>query len=144
MFFIKREYDYAIRICAYLAGNYRKGPIAVSELSEKLFITRPFATKIVFRLKLSNIVKTVQGKQGGIYLDQSPDKLSLHTIIEGMGHDVTISECIQRLDYCPLPPPCKIHSFFIEQEDSLINHLKSHYIAEFAFTDADFDPNKTK
>jgi len=144
MFFIKREYDYAIRICAYLAGNYRKGPIAVSELSDKLFITRPFATKIVFRLKRSNIVKTVQGKQGGVYLDLSPEELSLHAIIEGMGHDVTISECIQRPDYCPLPPPCKIHAFFIEQEDSQINRLKSRYIAEFAFTDSDFDPDKTK
>jgi Rrf2 family nitric oxide-sensitive transcriptional repressor len=144
MFFIKREYDNAIRICAYLASNYRKGPIALSELSEKLFITRPFATKIVFRLKRSNIVKTVQGKHGGVYLDSPPDKLSLHAIIKGMGHDVTISECIQRLDYCPLPPPCKIHSFFIEQEDSLINHLKSRYITEFAFTDSDFDPEKTK
>jgi DNA-binding IscR family transcriptional regulator len=51
VFFVKREYDSAIRICAYLAGNYRKGPISISQIFEKLFINRSFATKIVFQLK---------------------------------------------------------------------------------------------
>lgn len=144
VFFIKREYDYAIRICAYLAGNYRKGPISISQISEKLFITRPFATKIVFQLKNSNIVQTVQGKQGGVYLTPAPHTLSLYAILEGMGHNATISECIERDDFCPLPAPCNIHSFFINQENLLIDQLKSKTIAEFAFDDRDIDPAKTK
>jgi DNA-binding IscR family transcriptional regulator len=57
VFFVKREYDYAIRICAYLAGNYRKGPIFISQISEKLFITRPFAIKSVFQLKNRTIAE---------------------------------------------------------------------------------------
>jgi Rrf2 family protein len=144
VFFVKREYDYAIRICAYLAGNYQKGPLSISQISKKLFITRPFATKIVFQLKNSNIVQTVQGKQGGVYLNHPPQALSLFTILEGMGHVETVSECIQRDNFCPLPAPCKIHSFFINQENFLLDQLKSKTIAELAFDDADFDPKKTK
>lgn len=144
VFFIKREYDYAIRICAFLAGNYQKGPISISELSGKLFITRPFATKIVFQLKNSNIVQTVRGKQGGVYLGLAPPALSLFAILEGMGHNETVSECIERDDFCPLPAPCKIHAFFIDQENFLIDRLKNHTIAEFAFDETDFDPGKIK
>ena len=142
MFFIKREYDYAIRICAYLAGNFQRGSIALSEISQKLFITRPFATKIVFRLKSNGIVQTVQGKHGGVYLSQSPDQLSLLAIVRAMGYDVTISDCVENPSFCPLPAPCKIHSFFIDQENLLIDQLKSRKIAEFAFNDSEFDPKK--
>jgi Rrf2 family protein len=144
VFFVKREYDYAIRICAYLAGNYQKGPLPISQISRKLFITRPFATKIVFQLKNNNIVQTVQGKQGGVYLNQPPQSLSVFTVLESMGHAEPISECILRDNFCPLPAPCKIHSFFIDQENYLIHQLKSKTIADLAFDDRDFDPKKTK
>ena len=144
VFFVKREYDYAIRICAYLAGNYRKGRITISELSQKLLITRPFATKIVFQLKSSNILHTIRGKRGGVYLDIAPHELSLFSILEGMGHAETVSECIEKNDFCPLPAPCKIHEFFINQENFLLDQLKTHTIAEFAFNDSDLDPGKIK
>lgn len=142
--FVKKEYDYAIRICAYLAGYYQSGPISMAKISQKLFITRPFTTKIVYQLKSSGIVETVQGKDGGVYLNQSPTQLTLYDILTGMGSEQSISECIQRKDFCPLPPPCTIHSYFIRLEDQLIQELKTHVIGEFSFTDSDFDPGKVK
>lgn len=144
MIFLKREYDYALRICAYLAGNYQRGPISLAEISRKLFITRPFATKIVFQLKNRGIVHTTQGKHGGVRLDQLPETITLLSILQGVGYHTSISECIKQPDFCPLPAPCKLHAFFIGQENLTVQALKSRTIAEFAFTDADFDPAKVK
>lgn len=144
MIFLKREYDYALRICAYLAGNYQRGPISLAEISRKLFITRPFATKIVFQLKNRGIMHTTQGKNGGVRLARLPETITLLSILQGVGYRTSISECIKKPDFCPLPAPCKLHGFFIEQENFSVQALRSRTIAEFAFTDADFDLTKAR
>ncbi len=82
---ITREYDYAIRICAYLAGKKDQGPVSIFQISQKLFITRPFATKIVYRLKQHSILTTTQGKDGGVSLNANPETLSVYNILRVYG-----------------------------------------------------------
>ncbi|MBU0473900.1 MAG: Rrf2 family transcriptional regulator [Bacteroidetes bacterium] len=133
----KRDYDYAIRICAYLAGSCGKSHFSIQQLSSKLLITKPFATKIVYQLKKNNILKTIRGKNGGVLLAIKPEELSLFQICEAMGLAMSVSDCINVDGFCPLPAPCNLHSFFIEQENQIIEKLKIKTINEFAFTDAD-------
>lgn len=140
--FIKREYDLALRICAYLAGCYQQGPISISEVSRKLFITRPFANKIVHRLKNNGIITTVQGKQGGIYLNPDPKQLSLFDVLQAMGFNSTLNECVLKPQICPLSATCRIHNFFVEQEEYLMSQLKTRKVADFAFTDEDLAVHK--
>jgi hypothetical protein len=42
---IKREFDYAIRICAYLAGKMGQGPVPISQISQKLL--QSFKNKMI-------------------------------------------------------------------------------------------------
>ncbi len=135
--FIKREFDYALRICAYLAGNFNQRPIPLSHISRKLFITRGIAHKIVHQLKKSDIIKTVQGKQGGIFLNRPPEEVSIYDVLHAMGFNATLNECVKRPQICPLVVACKIHLFFVEQEEELINKWKEQKIADFAFSDRD-------
>ncbi len=138
MFYLfNKEYDYALRICAFLAGTY-KNKQSIRQLSEKLFITIPFTTKIIYKLKTSGIVNTERGKSGGITLAKDPGKLNLFEILTAMGLLKKVSECITEESFCPLPAPCKIHSFFMNEEDILLNKLKSIQIEEFKFTEEDF------
>ncbi len=133
--FIKREYDYAIRICAYLANFYQKEHKSVPEVSKKLYLTVPFTTKIVHQLKNKDIIETVQGKYGGIRLSVSPGKLSLYNIVNAMGFDMTINECVRTPGICPIVNNCKIHRFFLSQEDMIIENLKNATINDFIITD---------
>jgi Rrf2 family nitric oxide-sensitive transcriptional repressor len=133
--FIKREYDYAIRICAYLASFYKKEHKSVPEISKKLYLTVPFTTKIVHQLKNNNIIETVQGKYGGIRLKVSPNKLSLYDIVYAMGFDMTINECIRNPGICPIVNNCKAHRFFLSQEQMIMENLKNATINDFKITD---------
>ncbi len=137
LFLFKREFDFAIRICAYLGGKYPRQISPINEISTKLLITKPYTTKLVYKLKKAGIVGTEQGVNGGVYLSIPPNKLSLYKILSAVGLSKTISECITEEDFCPLPPPCKIHSFFMEEEEKLINKLKKKNISLFVFTDKD-------
>lgn len=139
MFFLyKKDFDYAIRICSYLAENKKNKPIPVSEISKKLLITKPFATKIIYLLRQSNIIATTQGKTGGIFLNKNPNIISLFDILNSMGLSETISECITEDNFCPLPAPCKIHSYFMNIENKLLNELKKKKLSKFSFSDSDF------
>jgi len=133
--FIKREYDYAIRICAYLASFYKKEFIAVPDISKKLYLTVPFTTKIIHQLKNKNILETAQGKYGGIRLKISPHKLTFYDILYAMGFDMTINECLKNPRICPIVKTCKVHRFFLFQEDIIIENLKNATINDFIITD---------
>ena len=135
--FIKREYDYAIRICAYLSSFYKEEYITVPIIAKKLYLTVPFTTKIVHQLKKKSIIETTQGKYGGIRLKVSPAKLTLYDILFAMGSDMTINECVKNPSICPLVSHCKIHLYFIDQERMIIENLKNAIINDFKITDDD-------
>jgi len=135
--FIKREYDYAIRICAYLSNFYKKEYLSVPEVSKKLFLTVPFTTKIVYQLKKKNIIETIQGKFGGIRLKSDPTKLTFYDILFAMGFDMTINECVKNPRICPLVDHCKTHNYFIDQERMIVDNLKNATINDYKITDDD-------
>ena len=130
----KKDYDYAIRICAYLAGSGSNAHYTISELSKTLLISKPFTTKIVYQLKKNNFVNTTRGKKGGVSLAVNPAKLSFYQIFEAMGLVRSVSACVKDDDFCPLPSPCNIHKFFIDQEIKIIKDLKETTINNFAFS----------
>ncbi len=138
--FIKREYDYAIRICAYLAGKDDLTPVPLPLVAKVLYITKPFATKIVYQLKKSGITGSVQGKMGGIFLKKNPDKLSILDILIAMRFNSTLNECIQDHHRCPLIKICHIHDFFIATENELLEKFKNKMISELAIRDGDVAP----
>ncbi len=140
--FIKREYDYAIRMCAYLAGRPQGKPIALRTLSQKLALSRAFASKILFKLKNRGIIGTVQGKNGGVFLQSNPHQLSFYDILKAMDFDSTLNECVHNPQICPLIPVCKIHLFFVEQENELIKTLQAQKIIDFSFSDSELDSTR--
>ena len=132
---IKREYDYALRICAYLAGRYKKGLVPISKLSKTLLLTRPFTTKIVYKLKNEKILNTVQGKDGGIELVRHPDDITLYDILEAMGYNSAFNECLAKGHDCPMENNCELHKFFAEQEKLFMDALKSKALSLFKWED---------
>jgi len=133
---IKREYDYALRICAYLAGKHNQGHVSISHLAKVLFLSRPFTTKIIFRLKNANIVTTVQGKDGGVYLTKFPQDVSVYDVLQAMGYDSRLNECLAEGHDCPMEDVCRLYVFFGQQEEQLINSFKAKKLSQVAITDA--------
>jgi len=127
---IKREQDYALRICSYLAQFPPKDSIPVSQLSEKLFISVPFATKIVHKLKKKDLVGTVQGKFGGVYLLPDSNTLSVYDVLVAMDFEFHVNSCLKIDQVCPCESTCQFHDFFAEQEALLINNFKSKKICD--------------
>jgi len=57
---IKREFDYAIRICAYLTGKKGQGPVSISQISQKLL--QSFKNKMIkdFVILESDLIQDIK------------------------------------------------------------------------------------
>ncbi len=134
---IKKENDYAIRICAFLAGKPKGKPISVTKLTELLQIKRPFTQKIIFQLRKSKILGSVQGRNGGVFLIKDPAELSVMDILKAMNFDSALNECLKIPNVCPLIGFCKIHSFFVETQRMLFREFEKKKIKELVFYEKD-------
>lgn len=52
-----------------------------------------------------------------------------------MGFDMTINECLKNPGICPIVINCKVHRFFMSQEQMIIENLKKAKINDFKITD---------
>ncbi len=138
-FLINREYDIAIRICAFLASYYGKDPIPLSKISKYLYISRPFASKIVHQLVKSKILGSSQGRYGGIFLSNDPRELSVYDVLKALNFKMAVNECLINPTICPLNENCKIHLFFGDQEKILIENFQNKMIIDLAFSKRDLN-----
>lgn len=142
--FIKREYDYAIRITTFLAGYFPDTYFTIHDISHLLFISKPFTSRIVHTLIQKGILGSVQGRNGGIYLKKDPESVSILDILLAMDMNSTLNECLHNPSICPHVSYCKVNRYFKGLEQILIRSFETTKISQFAFTKEDLvtDPDK--
>ena len=131
--YISREQDYALRITATLAGLKNGNHLSVKELSQKLYISRNFAARIVHNLKHKGILGTKQGHTGGVYLNINADELSVYDVLNAVGFKIKFNQCLSADFNCDLVTKCRFHCFFYEQEYAFTQNMKAKKISEFLF-----------
>lgn len=131
-FFINREFDYAVRICAFLSGR-RDAKFTASEISRLTAVSPSFTRKIVHGLRKAGILSAQRGRNGGIYLAKPPESIDLYFLLTSINFKFNLNECTVKPTICPFSDNCKIHNFFADTEEMLINHFKGKTIADIAF-----------
>ncbi len=108
---ITREADYAIRTVLFLSQNHGKGAVSTTEISKKMDIPYRFLRKISHHLVESGIAGALRGKQGGIFLQTSPDKISLLDILQLFDERaITVNLCCKSDKACDRSNKCPVHT----------------------------------
>lgn len=129
--YISREQDYALRITSALAALEKNKQLPVSELSKRLYISKNFAARIVHKLTKSGILRTTQGKYGGVSLKKKPTELSLYEVLDAVGFKTKFNQCLDERFHCVFSNKCLFHSFFDEEENKLHERMKTKMISDF-------------
>ena len=133
--FISREQDYALRITALLSVLKTGEQLSIKEISNKLYISKNFAARIVHKLRHAGIVETVQGNKGGVFLFKDAEKLSVYEVLNCIGFSVKMNKCLCGDFECMLEEKCGFHSFFSSHEAKLLASFRNTYVSQFALTD---------
>lgn len=75
-----------MKALGYLAAQYGKGPVLISEIAKKKKLPIKFLENILLQLKQNGVLDSKKGKGGGYFLPNPPKKTTLaavYRIIEG-------------------------------------------------------------
>ena len=116
---------HSIQAMMHLAENDGK-LIMVSHIAENCEIPKHYLAKLVQTLSKHHLIKSVQGRNGGIQLNKPPSEIKIIDIIHAIEGPPPENEmCIFGLDKCSDQVPCPIHSDWkkmkLQLEDKLFN-----------------------
>ncbi len=121
---ITREIDYAVRALKYMAES-GLDRIPVTELEEKIGITRPMLRKIMQELAKNGVVESYKGKNGGFSLNRIPEDIYLIDLVETFHGKFIMNECMLNKDICPNRDTCILKEKIEEIEADIKSRLGS-------------------
>jgi len=143
-FFVKQEFfgidivkltlytDYSLRVLLYLARKPDELG-TITEISDFFKISRNHLVKVVHNLGMLGYITTVRGKNGGIKLSRSPDKISISNVVMDTEPDMDILECFNpETDQCVISNSCHLKSVLHDAKASFMNILGQYTLADMA------------
>ncbi|MQY81919.1 MAG: Rrf2 family transcriptional regulator [Dehalococcoidia bacterium] len=120
--------EYAIQAMLYLAENEGRGLVMVSSIAEIYNIPRHFLAKLVQTLTRNRLVKSYRGRNGGIKLARSSEKIV--NAIEGPPPEQPT--CVIGLDVCSDDAICPLHKQWQHIVDLMHDTLSSETLLDLA------------
>lgn len=99
----KRE-DYAVIFITELAKNYNKKLIPLSKIAKKYKISPFFLRNIANLLRKKRIIKAIEGRNGGYFLQKDPCLLKVGEILNVFTNNSFVQCCSSK---CPKEKICK-------------------------------------
>ncbi len=81
---LSKRTQYTLRALYALARKYGAGPVLITNLAQEEAIPKKFLEQILLSLKSSGYVASKKGKGGGYVLAQSPEKITIGSVIRAV------------------------------------------------------------
>jgi len=109
---ITKEGRFAIRGVLDLAMNSSKTePEKVEVIANRMLISKIFLNKIFHRLLKAGVISSVRGRNGGYYLPNKPNEITLYEVVIASGENLRPVLCSNHQNEaydCPLLGDCLI------------------------------------
>lgn len=121
--------DIALRTLIYL-GQQDK-PVTISKVAEECGISKSSLMKVVMTLVSANLIFSDRGRNGGIYLAQKAEDISIGSVIRLMENSLALVECMKDSpSLCPLLPRCRLKSVFHSAQEAFFSTLDKSTLAD--------------
>ena len=129
---INRQTDYAVRVVLALAQQPEGTRISTKKIGKTMLIPQNFLPRIVAKLAQSKIITTFAGRDGGLELGDSPEKITLRDVVEVFEGPLLLSECMLDNDFCPFESACAIRSRWARLQNVILEELASTTFLDLA------------
>jgi Rrf2 family protein len=126
---LSKRTQYSLRALYALTRKEGQGPVLITELAEEEAIPKRFLEQILLSLKGSGLVISKKGKGGGYYLAQSPERITLASVIRLIEGPLAPLPCasetqFRKCDECPDVQTCGTAIIMREVRDAIANILE--------------------
>lgn len=131
---LSKKSQYAFKALAYLAAKYNQGPVLISEIAKKKKIPLKFLENILLELKKADILDSKKGKGGGYFLNKSPEKVKMATVIRLINGPIAMLPCVslyfyERCKNCD-EKHCGLHDMMLEVRDATLNIVENRTLKD--------------
>lgn len=123
MITISKKIEYSIVLIAYLAKTEGQ-TVSLKEVVREIHLPYRFLGQLAVELKEAGIVVSKEGKTGGYSLNKGWEKKSLYNLLEALGENKRLVECLAPGCKCPREGDCKMRKLWYKVENSFVTELK--------------------
>lgn len=117
----------------YLAENEGQDLAMVSSIAEAYNIPKHFLAKLVQTLTRNHLIKSYRGRNGGIKLARSADRITMLQVVNAIEGPLPEQEmCVIGLDVCSDEVACPLHNQWQHIRNLVQDTLTSKSLAELA------------
>jgi len=113
---------YSIRMLVALSKPKKR--LTTSKLSKMLGISSLYIRQIVIPLEKRGFIKSFKGKNGGLALVKSPDKIKIISIFNAYEENLNLSECVNSPNVCDKTRDCETRKLLIKMSNLLKDFLR--------------------
>ena len=125
---LTKSVDFSMRILIFLAKS--QAPVTMPELSSRLHISYNHLSKLIQRLRKEGLIKTIQGKSGGIFLLKNPSEIDLKMVVDLMDGPTMLSQCLGDVSACHLDAECKFKMALLNVQTKINDEMKKIKLEE--------------
>ncbi len=115
---------YAVTAMLDLALNFKKNPVALSEIAERQGISQSYLEQLFSKLRKQGLVDGMRGPGGGYKLGRSAEAISVGDVITAVNETVDATQCGGQKN-CRGENPCLTHDLWQELSSQIQNFLRS-------------------
>lgn len=122
---INRQTDYAVRVVLALAQKPMGTRLSTKRIGKIMLIPKNFLPRIVAKLAQKEIITTFAGRDGGLELSRSPEKITLRDVVEAFEGTLMLSECIEGNNACPFETACVVRPRWTRLQNVILEELEA-------------------
>jgi Rrf2 family protein len=129
---------YALRVLWHLAEADEKKPLSAAYLAKQEDISAKYLEQVLSTLQKSGFLISKRGKEGGYFLREPPEKISLGDIIRAINGPLAPMPCASRKlphkdTACPYPyETCWLRHLMLRVRDNICEVLDNETLANMA------------
>ena len=121
--------DYSLRALIYI--SLREELCTVNDIAHAYTVSSHTLVKIIHNLSKMGIIKTTQGKHGGIVMAHKPSDINLGELVIKLEPHFDLVPCFNREKAnCCIAPSCKLKRILLEANETFIGVLKEYTLAD--------------
>ncbi|WP_296619989.1 Rrf2 family transcriptional regulator [Marivirga sp.] len=124
---------YAIKAVIYIwTQSLENRRVGSKEIGGKIKTPEAFTAKILQPLVKAKLIGSIKGPNGGFFVNESHEEVTLKDIIKAVDGDGLFSGCSLGLPNCSEKNPCPLHFEVVKVRKELDNMLTSKSIKQLA------------
>jgi Rrf2 family iron-responsive transcriptional regulator len=125
---LTKQTNYAVRILMYCAAN--DGHLSrIPEVAKAYGVSELFLFKILQPLNRAGLIETVRGRNGGVRLARTADRITLFDVVKVTEDSFAMAECFEEgAVECPLVDSCGLNSALRKALNAFFDVLSEYTI----------------